>query len=343
MNIIFRRNLGFIYDLCQVITCKMARRENWIAAFIKIGNESADLKDLESILDRFETMDPALLLFGFREKKKGSLIEGIFENYANQYAKECDLDGFVEYLQDGEQMRNMVMDYYLGDSEEEDVLKAIADKQELSADIKALLYEFFLFTERYMKKVADAINQVAVVLKEVHSKNLDKTLECQESFSLSFLEKENSPFTKKKRWERGIKSLYVAFSLVRKYAGLRNKPNDSGWMILGYDYRNAMNETVEPKIDIAAFGNAFGDKIRVMIVEALVKNGEMSLADLSRYLNVVNTVAIYHLDILKKENLLLQRPKGHRVLYCLNLKQIEKDLEAVKNLCIGNNPMTSDR
>ena len=36
-------------------------------------------------------------------------------------------------------------------------------------------------------------------------------------------------------------------------------------------------------------------------------------------------IAIYHLDILKKEKLILHRHQGRKVLYCLNIKQPSKE------------------
>ena len=81
--------------------------------------------------------------------------------------------------------------------------------------------------------------------------------------------------------------------------------------------------------------NAFGDKIRVKIVEEIVKNGELTLADLAKKLELVNTIIVYHLEILKRENLLLHRYQGRKVLYCLNISQIEKGLLAIKSLCGG--------
>jgi len=114
---------------------------------------------------------------------------------------------------------------------------------------------------------------------------------------------------------------------------LGENDNNFGWIVIGADYNNRLiNKDVLP-VDVATFGNAFGDKIRVKIVELIREHGEMTLADLSKEIGVVNTIAIYHLDILKKENLLLHRYQGRKVLYCLNTYQVERGLQALKVLC----------
>ena len=110
---------------------------------------------------------------------------------------------------------------------------------------------------------------------------------------------------------------------------------ESGWLILGCEMQKTFDETIEPDMDIAGFGNAFGDKLRVKIVDEIVKHGELTLADLAKRLGVVNTIAIYHLDILKKEKLILHRHQGRKVLYCLNKAQINKGLDAMIKLCGG--------
>lgn len=335
MNILHRRNLGFIYDVCQVITCKTAKRESWVEVFVKTGHESEDLRDLEQILARFDEVDPSLLLFGYRDRKKGSLIGNILIDYADEYAVKCDVSSFTQYLGNIERTKNYVSQYYLECDTCDDILKVIAAEKKLALEIKSYLYEFFLFPEQFMKIVMDEINKIALSLQRFHSEKLEKLLECQENFDYRALEKENSPFAKNKKWEHGMKNCYVSFSLISKYACLRGRKEENGWMILGCEIQKSFAETIEQEIDIAAFGNAFGDKLRVKIVEEIVKNGEMTLADLAKKLGVVNTIAIYHLDILKKENLMLHRYQGRKVLYCLNTSQIEKGLAAIKTLCGG--------
>ena len=333
MNILHRRNLGFLYDVCNVIICKTAKRETWIDLFVRNGSESGDLQSIEQILARIDDVDPSLVLFGHRDRKKGSLIGDIFVEFVEDEAKQWEVEDFVQYLMNIERSKEFISKYYLGCYAGDETLKMIASAQDIKAEIKSLLYEFFLFPNEYMEKVADAIRNVADKLQKFYSENLDKLLECQEKFDFKLMDKENGPFAKKRRWNQGMKNCFVSFALASKYALLRGRNGEDGWVILGYEYRKSFNETVEKQVDVAAFGNAFGDKLRVKIVEEIVNNGEMTLADLSKKLGVVNTIAIYHLDILKKENLLLHRYSGRKVLYCLNTSQINKGLAAIKKLC----------
>ena len=335
MNILHRRNLGFIYDLTQIVMCKTARRESWINVFVRGGHEAEDLRDLEQILGRFNDVDPSLLLFGYRDRKKGSLIGNIFGEFANEKMPKCEMDDFVTYLSDIERVKVSISKYYFDSKEMDDIYRKIASEKELAAEVKSLLYEFYLFPEQFMKVVIAEMNKIALTLQKYHTENLETLLSCQEAFDYTALEKENSPFAKNKKWEQGVKNCYVSFALFGKFACLRGKCDGNGWLVLGCEIQNTFDEAIEPEIDIAGFGNAFGDKLRVKIVDEIVKHGELTLAELAKKLGVVNTIAIYHLDILKKEKLILHRHHGRKVLYCLNKAQINKGLDAMIKLCGG--------
>lgn len=332
MNVLFRRNLGFIYDATQIITCKTSRRESWIELFVRNGNELKDLQVIETILDKFNELNSKILLIGYRERNKDSLIDSLFSAYADEYMGNWDTTSFIDYITDVNRFKSFVTEYYFEQSSSENIFEAI-DVTSISPTLKAILYDFYLFPEKFVNLLKNELVKVFSILEKYHADNLENIIACQEAFNYELLDSASIPFAKKKKWDKGLATCYVSFSLVSKYIIDRNKVNNSGWIVLGYDYARAFNEPNETQLDIAAFGNAFGDKLRVKIIELIVQNGEMTLADLSKVIGVVNTIAIYHLDILKKENLLLHRYEGRKVLYCLNTTQINKGLDAIRELC----------
>ncbi len=332
MNALFRRNLGFIFDATQIITCKTASRESWIELFVRNGNESKDLQAIESILEKFSDLNSKLLLIGYRERKRDSLLDSLFCAYADEYMGNWDVASFIDYITDANRFKAFTTEYYFDHNTSENIFEEI-DTADISSTLKAILYDYYLFPDKFLNLIKNELNKVFLTLEKYHTDNLESIVVCQEAFNYELLDSANIPFAKKKKWDKGLATCYVSFSLVSKYIIDRNKVDDSGWIVLGYDYAKAFEEPNETKLDIAAFGNAFGDKIRVRIIELIVQNGEMTLADLSKEIGVVNTIAIYHLDILKKENLLLHRYQGRKVLYCLNTSQINKGLNAIRELC----------
>ena len=202
MNILHRRNLGFIYDLTQIVMCKTARRESWVNVFVRNGHEAEDLHDLEQVLRRFDDVDPSLLLFGYRDRKKGSLIGNIFGEFANENMPKCDMDDFITFLSDIDRVKGFVSKYYFGSKDSTDIYRKIAAEKDIVAEVKSLLYEFYLFPEQFMKVVIAEMNKIAMTLQKYHTENLEKLLSCQEAFDYRNLEKENSPFAKNKNGSR---------------------------------------------------------------------------------------------------------------------------------------------
>ncbi len=335
MNIAFRRNLGFIFDAHHIVTFKTVKREIWIDLFVRNGNEMKDLQELEDILSKFDSLNSKMLLVGYRDRKKGSLLGDIMFSYNDEKVGDWDISGFLQYLSNVEQMKNFVTHYYFGCDFCEQVFEMIVGSESLSAEMRSLLFEFYLFPTRFLKVIVDEMSKIFASLQAYYSEKFEQLLQCQETFDYDLLKQERSPFAKNKKWDHGLKTCYVSFSLLNKYVVVRSKTENKGWLILGCDFFTTFGEMNEVKLDIAAFGNAFGDKIRVKIVEEIVKNGELTLADLAKKLGLVNTIIVYHLEILKKENLLLHRYQGRKVLYCLNISQIEKGLSAIKSLCGG--------
>lgn len=335
MNTVFRKNLGLLFDACHVITCKTAKRESWIGTFAQEGREAKDIQEIDSILEKFESVDPRLVVFGYKDRKKGTFLGNALLKYADQSMGEWEIEDFIDFVTEVDQMKALVASFYFSAESVEDIYNRIQADIGLSVEMKSFLYEFYLFTDVYLDLLKRELLKIFNVLRLYYSEKFELYTKCQESFDYSVLKQPKSPFAKDKKWDQGIKTCYISFSLISKYLIVRGKAEELGWLVLGWNFFEILGEVTALPVNIAAFGNALGDKVRVGIIEELVKNGEMTLADMAKALGVVNTIAIYHLDILKRENLIFHRNHGRKVLYCLNQRQVEKALSAIKNLCGG--------
>lgn len=329
MKTSYNKDLGLLFDACQVITCKTARHETWISEYVCTGTESEDFQYIEDTLAALSDIDPKLVLIGYRNKKEGSVISQLFESYANNYMNSWTKDRFLEYVTDEDRLREYISRFYLNQDSSEIDLEFVQESS-YSSDIKTCLYEFFLFSKRYTSLIKDTLQRLIRELDAFYTKHAYKLLECHDSFNSDVF---SSVLPKRIKTHDHVYS----FSLVARYSSIYDTVNGQNWIILGSEYKKLTSSPVQAPLDIAAFGNAFGDKIRVKIVELIREHGEMTLADLSKHIGVVNTIAIYHLDILKKENLMLYRHKGRKVLYSLNMAMIRKGLAEIEKLC-GINP-----
>ena len=135
-------------------------------------------------------------------------------------------------------------------------------------------------------------------------------------------------FRKISRYTVVITSLLVLFTIMCAKFGI----------ILNYVSTSTGEERNFLGFRYVLYGPAFLTNVILLEIYSKkdkIKYGELTLADLAKKLGVVNTIAIYHLDILKKEKLVLHRHSGRKVLYCLNKAQINKGLEAMIKLCGG--------
>lgn len=329
MKTSYNKDLGLLFDACQVVTCKTARHETWIAEYVHTGTESEDFQYIEDVLAKLSPISSKLILLGYRNKKQNSLINQLFTSFVNDSIGNWSQEYFIEYVTNEDRLLKETAKFYLNNVSVENAVESISNST-YSSDIKSCLYELFLFTQKYIELIRDTLHILIREVSAYHAKHAYALLECHDSFDSDiFL----SLLPKKMKAPNHVYS----FSLITRYTTFYGAKSDLNWLILGSEYKKVSGSPEQAAFDLAAFGNAFGDKIRVKIVELIREHGELTLADLSKEIGVVNTIAIYHLDILKKENLMLYRHIGRKVLYSLNTAQIKKGLAEIEKLC-GINP-----
>lgn len=115
------------------------------------------------------------------------------------------------------------------------------------------------------------------------------------------------------------KDLAYSVMLVGKNA-VRYVPGDEPFLIVGYDHpaRMAMliGESVQP--DIVKIGKALGEEKRVMILQLLLAEEEITAQQLLRRLELSMTATHYHLEMLMQAGMLLARNEGRTIYYSLN-------------------------
>jgi len=89
---------------------------------------------------------------------------------------------------------------------------------------------------------------------------------------------------------------------------------------------------LEEKLSKAAFIlKAIAHPVRLLIIEKLQKNEEMSVNELCNEANCEQSLMSHHLMGLKLKGLLSSRRKGKTQLYSLKEKSIVKVLECIEN------------
>ncbi|MEK7167496.1 MAG: metalloregulator ArsR/SmtB family transcription factor [Patescibacteria group bacterium] len=73
---------------------------------------------------------------------------------------------------------------------------------------------------------------------------------------------------------------------------------------------------------------ALSDKNRRKILD-LLKEKEMAVSEIGRYLDVTTPTLSYHLDVLKQTDLVSSRREGRQIIYSLNLSVMEEIAEKI--------------
>ena len=81
----------------------------------------------------------------------------------------------------------------------------------------------------------------------------------------------------------------------------------------------------------AWFFKALSDKNRIIILEALTKNGWMSVGDISKMTQIEQSTVSHHLGFLRNSGLVKTRKKGKQNFYALNGETAEKLLFLSEN------------
>ncbi len=336
MEVIFQDSIGFIYDVCRVIICKSNKRESWINAFLCDGSEEEDMLYIDNLLKKFQGIEISNKLLGYKNiNNHDALLSEIYAKYVEEKLGQVDINDFLLYVTDSTMLKEAVAEYYLNVTtvNQEKILESISNSK-YNLEVKAELYDFFLFTEKNIEIIKVQLASIVEAMQRMYNeaKNIVNQV-LKHKFQIDGFLQNMKEYLQNDTWEEGIKKYTVTFSFSNRYLVLRqlDKCGD-GIIILGIDYEQFFFSKKKKQMNLVSFGNALGDKIRMKMITLLEEHGELTLTDFSNKLDIVNAVALYHLDILKEAKLILRRNEGRRVLYWLNRGQFIKAIEEVEKI-----------
>ena len=336
MDLSFRISYSMLYDVCQILAAKTNPEGKWIKSLIMEGQDHEDADYIYDILDKIPDVDQKMYLFCNLETKDSSLLSKCFGVYLNQNQGDCTVEGFCEFLRDNETINHILYQFYFNtEMADHESIEAVCYQSDMSSAIRALLYEYIRFNDSYMDQVVDTIIHTAQAIKEIYDQRLNRIVKAQEAFDFGVFLKLIKEKQKKKDWNTGLEKIYVSFSLFDRYVVWREKSNKVGWYILGTDYEKNYQETYEKKVDLAVFGNALGDPMRFGILKAVIQNKELTIGEITKNIGGATTTTLYHIDVLKKANLLMSRNKGRKVIYWVNERQLQLAMEEIDKLLKG--------
>lgn len=336
MDINFKKTPGLLYDAIVMMILKLNPKEKWRGTVVNLSHENRDLTHYSYWMNQFEDPDQRLLLFVQRpDMRTLTFLSMFFKDLLEKYNFQVDLDVFLHELEDVDTIFEKIFFFYLREKVPASIRPAeIAEKiyyrNDLSDDIKFLLLNFSLNKKPYMSCLKDCLINYHNEFCKNYSLRANDLLLLHENFSMPNFQKMLSLYMNPETLDvnkifDSLETVQLSFCLFLKNTIWVSISDDThGWCILGQNYLETLLIDSQFKISPESIGNAIGDKHRERIVGIILEHGEQSSGEIAKKLGLALNTVTYHLDIMKKANLLCSRNQGKSTFYWINSKTCEE-------------------
>lgn len=330
MDVLFNIAYSMVYDVCQAIVAKTNPEGKWIDEYIIDSNEKNDSEYIRALLSKLPKVDERMYLFSNLEVKNSSFLSECYMRFIDEDGRDCTVEGFCEYLRNFDKIKSLMCKYYFG-IETEDVksISKLCYESSMGNNLKALLYEFLIFEDTYMDIIEQEIIHIAFSIQKFYEVRSDEVEKAQKKFNFGMFQKKIAELRKGDQWGKKLERVCVSFSIWNRYLILRKVKGKEGYLIIGTNYEKVLYKVSNEKIDLAVFGNAIGDPVRQKILKTVIENGELSVGEITKNIEGTPTTTLYHLDVLKKANVLKSRSSGRKVICWVNDVQIDLAIKAL--------------
>lgn len=326
MEYVYYREPGLLYDLYRTFMLKLNVRPMWINLVANAGYENEDIQYVVDYLNRFQEPRRELIVFFYlRERNSSSFFANIFiELFQKRHEKLC-LDDFLQYLQDEMKLQEEISRFYLGQDRAYRNLEELADwiekeKSIRSPEVKFHLMSFFIQPRKYLDMLREWFASYYKVMEEIYDEGESVLQRTCDELDLELLDEGLIKCNRKGFGEAELircsillisKNIVIGFEKV-------------GWHLIGVDYTKTLRNEIDLQITAEKFGEAIGDRQRARIMEIVLEEGEVSSSELARRLGMAMNTVYYHLDILKRVQLLCSFTQRKAEYYLLNTRVCER-------------------
>ena len=322
MNLIYQTEPGIYADVIfsHLLHFNIDSPEN-LEKFANPKKSAADLRFFRECLARFDAPANELCVFfeiiGHRSFAFVKLYNRLCQH------RELSPKALASYFPDAQSILCELMRFYLENAADEALgdLKAAATHiaaLDASDAVKFHMLAMCVDPVPYYEKLVDSINTRQRQMKAYHKEHRDIIEQTRRAITqqevASYLEAchQLSP-------SELPEELTYSVMLVGKNS-LRFVGGEQALMVLGSDYSARMarkiGEMSQP--DLTTIGKALSEEKRVMILQILLGEEEITAQQLLRKLELSMTATHYHLDMLLQAGMLLARNEGRTIYYSLN-------------------------
>lgn len=349
MDVYFQSVPGIVYDLMQILTGKLNEDDKWMSQVADTKGEEKEIPYIKFWQDQFEKPVSQLAVFFYLKGKdaNSNYFYQIFMDRLKKCGIDVDKEDFMDYLSDHERIKKEICEFYFKKEVDYDDLICISREvngcHKLDENMKFLLLSFFIDSDLYIQKLRETFSkyfdQINGIYEAKATELRKRQEECRENLDIASICKKASISSKKKGSKQEIRRSIVSLAVINKTALWSLINRGTGWLILGEDYYESLPEQQKTKLDVQLFCDAIADQNRIKAIELMLAEGEQSSGDLARKLNVAANTISYHMDVMRKGQLIKSRGAGRlrQTVYWLNPEIFSQMVDLMRKWIQGEN------
>lgn len=327
---------GILYDMMFALKLRFNGERAYIQFKELCPSYSEDERIYQLIINKLSDISDKLSpFFYWRDSPKvfTAMIAYVREYWDELNYKDDDLiNNFYESLRNVQRLKRFLYINYISESCPDviDITTYTEFRNEIFSsdlpnDMKLYLIDFLLYGESEIEFVISEMKKVQVVCEELYKINSDVVNELINRFNdnkIDILSNIHAVDILK------YSEIYFTYCVVYRSA-LYGEYHENEWIsFLGIKSEDILS-SYNPNIDINLYelGRILYDETRLKILSMLNRK-EMYCAEIAKELGLKNNSTLYHLIMMEKQQLIIDRKQGKKILYRIN-----KDyLNSVKNL-----------
>jgi len=326
----FVDELGLLRDLLYIYITKFndshSADEN--STVINDGKEEIDL---QNIIKDFSEIPDELEVFFHINENGNCFISNYLLNVSEDELEVFSADSYKNAISDYQKTAFGLLTFYFPETKKDPSLLETDYQGELSDIIsksnypdsfKFALLKFFISPEKYVKLLLRDMAKKKIEVADYVKANQERIEKEKGSFDQGALSRQLMLSKNNTVDIMDYETVYVTFCLVNKRL-IMIKPNRGYAVVaLGVDYmyylKSQFTQYDENASNLLMFGKVISEKVRLEMIDMLIRNNEMTNTEMARELDLTPASCYYHTEMMQKTDILNYRTKGREVFFSID-------------------------
>lgn len=325
----FVDELGLLRDLLYIYISKFNENQSAdeCSTVIDDGEEEIDLRN---IIKGFSDIPEELRVFFHINESGNCFLVNYVMNAPEKELETFSADSYKSYLSDCEKTAFALLTFYfpaakkdpsLLEPEYQGELSELISTSNYSDKMKFEFLKFFLSPEKYIRLLMRDMAKKKIEVTDYINSNIAKIEKEKNSFDKMFFSKQLMLSKENTVNIMEFETLYVTFCLVNKRLIMIKPYETYAVVVLGIDYmyylKSLYTQHDENAANLLMFGKVISEKVRLEMIDMLIRNDEMTNTEMARELSLTPASCYYHTEMMQKTGILKYRTRGREVFFSI--------------------------